>query len=344
MLDAIPNVVYTFANVFKIVYILCLWVGWAITTAIVETVKGIIAVTSNLLMGLAILSEDFLHFLEDLGELTEKLVLGFVDTLCTTFESIFDLSGLIVFGISSIPNLLCQMVMSIKIGTHVVNFVVLVKDAVLLLGICIWEAFALLFVGLSYLNHAPYVLFFLVARAADKLLVDVLSTMETYWFRSICGLSLGYGIYLVAKSTGVLPEGSFVQLLGLLSKHVCCHSKTTGLVVLTQSLRILHLLKSVVNLVLGFFWRQTESLKTCAAGVVREAISHTPTKAALQIKLEKEKASTQCVVCMDKRRDVMILNCRHLLMCRQCAVTVAVSTGACPVCRSPIENIISVYT
>ncbi|KAF6202088.1 hypothetical protein GE061_004485 [Apolygus lucorum] len=344
MLDAIPNVVYTFANVFKTVYILCLWVGWAITVAIVGIIKGIIALTSNVLIGLAVLCEDFLHFLEDLGELTEKLILGSIDVVCSTFNGFFTLCGLLVTGVSSIPSSLCEAVMSVKIGSHLVNFIILVKDAVLLLGICIWEGFALLFVGLSYVNQAPYVLFFVVARAMDKVLFDVLATVETYWFRSLCGLSLGYGMYLVAKNTGVLPEKSVLQLLRLFSKHICCHSKTAGLVLLTLSQKILQHLTSVVNLALGFFWRQKESLKTCATKVVREAISHTPTKAALQIKLEKEKASTQCVVCMDKRRDVMILNCRHLLMCRQCAVTVAVSTGACPVCRSPIENIISVFT
>lgn len=166
------------------------------------------------------------------------------------------------------------------------------------------------------------------------------------WPRPVSGLfSQRIKLWNIAVKSGTLPN----ELDGNSTKSLCfrrCHSESYRAirVILVCTSMLLFVLKSAALATGTFFRRQAQALKSASWELYREFICYTPTKAALQIKLEKEKASSQCVVCMDRRRDVMILSCRHLLMCKQCALTVAVSSGECPVCRTPIDNIISVYT
>lgn len=46
-----------------------------------------------------------------------------------------------------------------------------------------------------------------------------------------------------------------------------------------------------------------------------------------------------CVVCLDKPKDTVILPCRHMCMCSECAQAVRGQRGACPVCRGPIDKL-----
>lgn len=49
----------------------------------------------------------------------------------------------------------------------------------------------------------------------------------------------------------------------------------------------------------------------------------------------------ECVICLTKRRDVVILNCRHVCLCRSCAaVTSSTWSFQCPVCRGRVEMMV----
>ena len=44
----------------------------------------------------------------------------------------------------------------------------------------------------------------------------------------------------------------------------------------------------------------------------------------------------ECIICLTADKDTMILPCRHLSICRQCAVQVSMEMKKCPVCRNRI--------
>jgi hypothetical protein len=57
-------------------------------------------------------------------------------------------------------------------------------------------------------------------------------------------------------------------------------------------------------------------------------------KEALELALSD--SELECGICMDRRRDTLVLPCAHLLYCRECLSKVE----SCPTCRTPISEII----
>ena len=52
-----------------------------------------------------------------------------------------------------------------------------------------------------------------------------------------------------------------------------------------------------------------------------------------------ETNGNECVVCMDRPRDVVILNCGHICACRQCGTMLTV----CPICRGHVAKIVPTF-
>lgn len=46
-----------------------------------------------------------------------------------------------------------------------------------------------------------------------------------------------------------------------------------------------------------------------------------------------------CVICLTNRRNVVILNCGHVCVCRSCASQI----DSCPICRGVIERLVPIY-
>lgn len=67
----------------------------------------------------------------------------------------------------------------------------------------------------------------------------------------------------------------------------------------------------------------------------------------LEREIETEKEKRKCVVCQDRKKSVLILPCKHLCLCVQCADHIARSRMAgrrvCPLCRTRIKTIMNVY-
>lgn len=67
----------------------------------------------------------------------------------------------------------------------------------------------------------------------------------------------------------------------------------------------------------------------------------------LQRSLDQERERSLCVICQDQVKSVLVLPCRHMCMCVDCARTVV--SGAhgqrriCPLCRGNIRIIMNVY-
>jgi hypothetical protein len=47
----------------------------------------------------------------------------------------------------------------------------------------------------------------------------------------------------------------------------------------------------------------------------------------------------ECVICLTNERDTMVLPCRHLCMCAECATALKTQSIKCPVCRVEIESL-----
>lgn len=75
-------------------------------------------------------------------------------------------------------------------------------------------------------------------------------------------------------------------------------------------------------------------LRSPAANVTRPA-SVAPAAAA-----PNEEEDTDCVVCFERERDVVLLPCGHVVLCQQCMQShfgIEVNPP-CPMCRTPIES------
>lgn len=62
----------------------------------------------------------------------------------------------------------------------------------------------------------------------------------------------------------------------------------------------------------------------------------------------KEKSTTSdssltCVVCLDRKKTVVVLPCRHLCLCRTCSNLQANFQNTCPLCRNVITQTIDTY-
>ncbi|XP_034473357.1 uncharacterized protein LOC117780804 isoform X2 [Drosophila innubila] len=54
----------------------------------------------------------------------------------------------------------------------------------------------------------------------------------------------------------------------------------------------------------------------------------------------------QCVVCLERRRNIVLLPCRHLCMCKECSQQLPRFEGGdrCPICRDLVETVMAVYS
>jgi len=64
--------------------------------------------------------------------------------------------------------------------------------------------------------------------------------------------------------------------------------------------------------------------------------------------LEQERERSLCVICRDQVKSVLVLPCRHMCMCVDCARTVVSGSHderrICPLCRGNIRIVMNVYT
>ncbi|XP_022780221.1 RING finger protein 157-like [Stylophora pistillata] len=57
---------------------------------------------------------------------------------------------------------------------------------------------------------------------------------------------------------------------------------------------------------------------------------------------ELEETGLECVICMSDMRDTLILPCRHLCLCRDCAESLRYQASNCPICRSPFHALLQI--
>jgi hypothetical protein len=50
----------------------------------------------------------------------------------------------------------------------------------------------------------------------------------------------------------------------------------------------------------------------------------------------------ECVICMCEQRDTMVLPCRHMCLCAECAQALRLQTNKCPICRAAVESFLQI--
>lgn len=55
-------------------------------------------------------------------------------------------------------------------------------------------------------------------------------------------------------------------------------------------------------------------------------------------------STVDCVVCLSSPKDTLVVPCRHLCMCHECARTLMRRTNKCPMCRLPISSVLQIQT
>jgi hypothetical protein len=53
-------------------------------------------------------------------------------------------------------------------------------------------------------------------------------------------------------------------------------------------------------------------------------------------------SGAECVICLTEHRDTTILPCRHMCLCHDCAQQLRMQTNKCPICRTPVENLLQI--
>ena len=61
-----------------------------------------------------------------------------------------------------------------------------------------------------------------------------------------------------------------------------------------------------------------------------------------QAEREQELKGVECVICMSEIRDVIIMPCRHLCLCKMCATNLRVQSNNCPICRIPFIALLQI--
>ena len=59
--------------------------------------------------------------------------------------------------------------------------------------------------------------------------------------------------------------------------------------------------------------------------------------------LREELEARRCVVCMRAERSVVLLPCRHAVLCGACSAHIEKSSNRCPLCRVAVESTMRVY-
>jgi len=50
----------------------------------------------------------------------------------------------------------------------------------------------------------------------------------------------------------------------------------------------------------------------------------------------------ECVICLTELKDTVVIPCRHLCVCHQCAQVLHYQSNKCPICRGPVRSMLKI--
>mmetsp|Transcript_12170 Transcript_12170/g.16812 ORF Transcript_12170/g.16812 Transcript_12170/m.16812 type:complete len:377 (+) Transcript_12170:23-1153(+) len=86
---------------------------------------------------------------------------------------------------------------------------------------------------------------------------------------------------------------------------------------------------------------------SCAIKPVKQKILHNGkvyiVNQVFGIENEDTETGKECVICMAEPRNTVLLPCRHLCLCAECAQALRQQTHKCPICRSTVKHMLEVH-
>ncbi|KAI3450550.1 hypothetical protein Pfo_007215 [Paulownia fortunei] len=61
-----------------------------------------------------------------------------------------------------------------------------------------------------------------------------------------------------------------------------------------------------------------------------------------QVSAEGNETAKECIICLCKSRNTIVLPCRHLCLCSNCAKILSFKSSQCPICRKPVERFLEI--
>lgn len=56
----------------------------------------------------------------------------------------------------------------------------------------------------------------------------------------------------------------------------------------------------------------------------------------------EENAQPECIVCLSEEKNTIVLPCRHLCLCKECAIQIRRQTRKCPICRQDYHSLLHI--
>jgi hypothetical protein len=56
-----------------------------------------------------------------------------------------------------------------------------------------------------------------------------------------------------------------------------------------------------------------------------------------------DQGDNKCLICCDKKRNILLLPCRHVCYCQECGTNPAITVNKCPFCRKNVDDVMKIY-
>ncbi|XP_073822187.1 uncharacterized protein [Musca autumnalis] len=213
-----------------------------------------------------------------------------------------------------------------KLGSFVCDFFELLRNALLLIADCVWWLITLV----------PRILLYLLIAVGDAI-VAIITTIRK----------------AIVYSVTVVIEDIFRITIAVTVLIVVWHNKRRLALFVIRSIRYLKdilvlFYRRLILLYNRLFRRQRRN-----PSLNGQPQNSTPTRSRLPRQSVSPATSEKsidthqrCVVCRDRPKCVLLLPCKHLCLCDECADYILFSgqRQTCPLCRTNIVHSMSVYT
>lgn len=329
-ISAIANTILAGINciqeIFYWFYRISLFLGYCIVLIVLHIYDVCVAVVSSICDIVKILNDDFDLFISDIGNIL-LLVWAYInDAFSKSINTVLQVNN----RVNSFSNNIFLAFISL-FETDVYQSITLN---------CIYKPLELIFGALCLIGHsACYItktlLEFIenIPKLPQLALSNVKKRSVNLGHYILCILTheAMYGFLIVSGLTYISYKSRLCHKFGY-----TCHKMFSSICMIAFNyLRTFISLVciSIPRLKIRFWKRRTSNY-----------FSATYNRDELEKLLEKEKAEKMCIICMDNKRNSMLLNCKHLVLCNDCAYTILDYQRMCPVCRSYVSQVIPVYT
>lgn len=319
------------------------WTGHVLVNIVLLLGSKWLEILKQFALGIQILYEDFLLFINDVVNKSVVLhdcVLSVFETIIACYINTKWLLGNISDSISITTNSFLSLAMW---GFRTFcNFIVLVKQAFILIGLTIWTSIEL--IPLLIVYSMSVVLFYF-----GKFIWKILYIIKTL-YRSVFYI-LGISIHFIEDvplkaAAGIVLGFALLYLIRIYHKRIirfCIVNVKKAFIRFSRLVRHILYELFIVN-----FQRSLRLVNSWCRKLIiysGRSINYYQNQRVQENSNMRSSYTDDnlCVVCLDRRRNTILLPCRHLCVCRYCSYKVRSRNYQCPICREDIDETLSVY-